>query len=242
MLDGFRQRFSERRSKYSLRKHIGRLRREGRLPQIGLAAVAVLTIGGLAFARCQGNSITGPSAPAAEDRAPGVMATVIENTMQRDAVFTGRNPCNGDLVVAKGKRHDKLSNTFSASGFTADHQINDSFKGVPLDAQGVEVTDPEFEYVGSDVHSDKMVVNFLDGTTTTHRELTNEHLSRRGGGDHWVLHVDQRMRFSGDPTNPTVDVEVKGHASCPDKTHCKLPDGCPDQAFTFVPPPPEGTP
>jgi hypothetical protein len=239
MLDGFGRRFRERRSKYSLRKHIGRLRREGRLPQIGLAAVAVLTIGGLAFARCQGDSITGPSAPAAEDRAPGVTAAVVENTMFREAVFTGKNPCNGDLVVARGKRHDKLSNTFSASGFHSDHHINDSFKSVPLDAQGVEVTDPEAEYVGSDVHNHKMVINFLDGTTTD-RDLTNEHLSRRGGGDHWVLHVVQILRFTADdPANPTI--ELKGHASCPEKTHCTLPDGCPDQAFTFVPPV-EGTP
>src|SRR5687768_13122467 len=171
MLDGLRHRLKdprERRGGYSVRKHLGRLQREGRLPQIGLAAVALLTIGGLAFGQCDASSLTGPSssfteAPSATVGAGGSVATSTaslgaetfrENTMDREFVFTGVNPCNGEPVIARGKRHDRIAATVSASGsFDADHHLNDSFKSVAIDAQGVEVTDPDREYVGGDVHN-----------------------------------------------------------------------------------------
>lgn len=241
MLDEFRKHLRDRRGRYSLRKHLGRLRREGRLPQIGLATVALLTLGGVAFARCQ-DSITGPP-PVAETPVGGAVSSggsvgtpsasiggesFREHTMNRDFVFTGINPCNGEPVVARGRRHDRLTATISLSGnFDADHHLNDSFKSVAVDAQGVEVTDPELEYVGGDVHNDRMSIYFPDGAS--HRELTNEHLSRRGGGDHWVLHLDQRSEFRLGDLEPTVT--VKGHASCPPTSHCKLADGCPDRTF-----------
>ena len=242
-----RQQPGDRRGEYSFRRHFARLKQEGRLPRIAAAVAAVMIAGGVTFGQCGGNSITGPStsttsaggsvAPAASlTSGTDVPPPITENTHERDAVFTGVNPCNNEPVVAKGKRHDKFSLSFTATGNAqSDHHINDSFKSVPIDAQGVEVADPEFEYVGSDVHSDRVVVDALDGTVT-HRELTNEHLSRRGGGDHWVLHVVQVMRFNADDLLNPTSVEIKGHASCP-KAHCTLPNGCPEQAFTFVPTP-----
>lgn len=240
---GFRQepgeRRRDRRRAYSFRRHFARIKQEGRLPQVAGAAVALLIVGGIAFGQCRGDSITGPSAPTASadgSVAPGTALAPVpsfrENTVDRDFLFTGQNPCNGDPVVARGHRHDKYSITVSAAGdVSIDNHINDAFKSVPVDAQGIEVADPELEYVGSDVHNSKFTVNFPDGASR--REITNEHLSRRGGGDHWVLHIDQRTEFSADDfDNPKV--EVKGHASCPDKTRCTSPGDCPDRAFTII--------
>ena len=251
MLDGFRQILRdrtprERRGRYSVRKHVSRLHREGRLPQIGLAVVAVLTIGGLAFGQCDASSIAGPS-PVTETTVAGAVTaggsvntstaglgaeTFRDNTVNREFVFTGINPCNGEPVIARGRRHDRIAATVSASGsFDADHHLNDAFKSVAIDAQGLEVTDPELEYVGGDVHNDRMSVNFLDGTTS-HRELTNERLSRRGGGDHWVLHLDQRTEFTVEDPEPKIT--IKGHASCPPTSRCSLADGCPDRTFSVT--------
>ena len=241
----FRQKSSDRRQGYSFPRHLSRLKQEGRLPQIGLAAMALVIAGGLTFGRCQGDSITGPStatearpqtmlaSSATGSLAPATVPTFRENTVDRNAVFVGVNPCNGEPVVARGSRHDRISATVTAAGnFEADHHINDSFKSVATDAQGVEVADPEAEYVGGDVHNDRLSVDFVEGVTS-HRELTNERLSRRGGGDHWVLHMDQRSEFrADDPLNPTVS--IKGHASCPPTSQCRLPDGCPDQAFSLM--------
>jgi hypothetical protein len=215
------------------------------LPQIALAAVAVLTAGGLAFAKCDGSSITGPSARVAETPVAGAATSggsvstsslggeaFRENTVNREFVFTGVNPCNGEPVVARGKRHDRIAATVSLSGnFDADHHLNDSFKSVAIDAQGVEVADPDLEYVGGDVHNDRMSVNFLEGTTS-HRELTNERLSRRGGGDHWVLHLDQRSEFTVE--NPEPKITITGHASCPPTSRCSLSDGCPVRTFSVT--------
>jgi hypothetical protein len=241
----FGDRRKDRRRVYSFRRHFARLKQEGRLPQVASATVALLIVAGVTFGQCRGDSITGPSATTSASGSVAPATSLVpasdlpppftENVKERPAFFLGTNPCNGEPVIAKGKRHDKLSASFSATSFQADHHINDSFKGVPLDAQGAEITDPAFEYVGSDVHNHKTTINFLEGQTTD-RDLTNEHLSRRGGGDHWVLHVVQITKFSAeDPDNPTV--EMKGHASCPDKTHCTLSNDCPDQAFTFIPTP-----
>jgi hypothetical protein len=237
MLDGFRQRLSERRSKYSLRKHIGRLRREGRLPQIGLAAVAVLTIGGLAFARCQ-DSITGPNAPVAETPVGGAVTaggsvttpsaslgseTFRENTVERNVVFSGVNPCNGDAVKAFGKRHDKIKIVASATSFAVDHHINDSFRGEAID-------DADQIYTGSDVHKDNFEIG-IDGVE--HRELTNEHLIANGPAPNWILHFHQRSDFRfDDPLNPTVT--FKGHASCPSDSRCTVPGGCVDRDLTVL--------
>ncbi len=243
MLDGFRQRLRDRsprdrRAKYSLRAHVARLRREGRLPQIALAAVAVLTIGGLAFARCQ-DSITGPSAPVAETPAGGAVTaggsvttstaslggseTFQENTVRRDVVFSGINPCNGATVKAFGKRHDKIKIVASPTSFAVDHHINDSFRGEAVD-------DPEQIYTGSDVHKDQFEVG-IDGVE--HRELTNEHLIAQGPTPNWILHVHQRSEFRFDDIfNPTVTFE--GHASCPPESRCTRPEGCPDQGLTLV--------
>ena len=254
---GFRQepgeRRRDRRRGYSFRRHFARLKQEGRLPQIAAASVALLLLGGIAFGQCRGDSITGPGTPTAESGAAGTVATSTlgsvstasgplfkSNDMIRPATFIGRNPCNGDLVVATGKRHIMVTNSVSSSGdFQTDEHINDSFKSVLVTPEGTEVPDSDVEYVGSDVHSHRMLVDALE-PGMIHRDLTNEHLSRRGGEDHWVLHLQQRTEFSVDPLTGEMtpaNIEIKGHASCPEKRHCKMPGDCPDQAFEFVPTP-----
>lgn len=238
MLDEFRQRLRDRRGKYSLRRHIGRLRREGRLRQIGLAAVALLTVGGLAFGRCQGSSITGPSDPMTETPVRGSVTsggsattptaglgseTFKENTVERNVVFSGVNPCNGDMVKAMGKRHDKIRIVASPTSFAVDHHINDSFHGEAID-------DPNQDYTGSDVHSDSFEIG-IDGVE--HREITNEHLIAQGPAPNWILHVHQRSDFRfADPLNPAVT--FKGHASCPSDSRCTVAGGCVDRDLTLV--------
>jgi hypothetical protein len=226
MLDEFRQRLGDRRGKYSVRKHIGRLRREGRLRQVGVAAVVVLTAGGVAFARCQGSSITGPSEPIAETPRLNLGSeTFQENTVERNVVFSGVNPCNGDAVKAFGKRHDKLRVRIAPSGTSAtlDHHINDSF-------HGEAIANPNQKYTGSDVHSDRFDIG-MDGMR--HREITNEHLIAQGPAPNWILHVHQRSDFRfADPLNPTVTFE--GHASCPSESKCTVDGGCVDRDLTVV--------
>lgn len=223
MLDGFRQHLNDRRGKYSLRKHIGRLRREGRLSQVGLAVVAILTLGGVAFAKCQASGVTGPSEEGSVTPSSlllGPSETVQENTVERDVVFVGVNPCNGDVVRAFGKRHDKLRAKVEASGasVTLDHHINDSFRGEA-------VKDPNQKYTGSDVHTDRFEMG-PDGTE--HREFTNEHLISAGPAPNWILHIHQRYEFRfAEPLSPTVTME--GHASCPPTSECLVEGGCVDR-------------
>lgn len=237
MLDEFRQRMKDRRGRYSLRKHIGRLRREGRLPQIGLAAVAVLTIGGLAFARCQ-NSITGPETVAetpagGAGTASGSVATsesetIRENLHFRKIAFAGVNPCNGDVVTAIGHRHEKFTTTtiISPTDITIeiDHHMNDAF-------QGEARNNPEQLYTGSDVHKDRFV---LGAEGVEHPDLTNEHLISKGSAPNWILHMHQKskVKFS-DPLNPTAT--FKAHASCPSTSECMLPEGCVDRDLELLP-------
>lgn len=238
MLDGLRHRLKdprERRGGYSVRKHLGRLRREGRLPQIGLAAVALLTIGGLAFGQCDASSLTGPSAsseaPLTSTVAGGSVTsaasvgseTFKENTVERNVVFSGINPCNGDMVRAIGKRHDKIRIVATPTSFTTDHHINDSFRGEA-------VNDPSQAYTGSDVHTDRFEFG-IDGVE--HRELTNEHLIAQGQAPNWILHVHQRSDFRfEDPLNPVVT--FKGHASCPPESPCTLAGGCVDRELEVL--------
>lgn len=233
MLQGFRQRLDERRGKYSLLKHIGRLRREGRLPRVGLAAAAVLAVGGFAFARCEASSITGPSeqlaeAPRTTAISGGDVATATvgsetfrENTVERNVVFVGINPCNGDAVRAFGKRHDRFKAAVSPTSATLDHHINDSFRGEAIN-------NPTQVYTGSDVHQDRAAIG-VDGVE--HRELTNEHLISQGPAPNWILHVQQRsdLRFT-DPVNPVVT--FSGHASCPPQSRCTREGGCPDAVMS----------
>ena len=239
MLDGIRQRLKDRKSRdrrgeYSLRKHLGRLRREGRLPQIGLASVALLTVGGLTFGRCDASDITGPSAPVASTETRGAVTpsaatfseTEKENTVERNVVFTGVNPCNGDAVVANGRRHDKFTSraVVSPTGevtIEIDHHLNDSFKGLAAN-------NPEQLYTGSDVHRDRFVLG-TDGAD--HPDMTNEHIISQGSAPNWILHMRQksRVRFD-DPLNPTVTFE--GHASCPPTSACTIAGGCIDRPLS----------
>lgn len=242
MLDELRQRLKdrpprERRERYSTRRHFARLRREGRLPQIGVASAALLTIGGLAFGRCDASGVTGPSSsdtgmPVANAVAAGSIAmssagvgseTFKENTVERNVVFSGVNPCNGDLVKAFGKRHDKIKIVASPTSFAADHHINDSFRGEAIE-------DPTQAYTGSDVHTDRFEIG-IDGVE--HRELTNEHLISQGPAPNWILHVHQRSDFRfDDPLNPTVS--FKAHASCPPESQCTMPGGCVDRELSVA--------
>lgn len=234
MLQEFRQRLNERRGKYSLRKHVTRLRREGRLPRVGLAAAAVLAVAGFAFARCEASSITGPTeqsaeAPPASTISGGDVATATiggsenftENTVERNVVFVGINPCNGDAVRAFGKRHDRFRAAVSLTSATLDHHINDSFRGEAIN-------NPAQIYTGSDIHQDRAEIG-VDGVE--HRELTNEHLISQGPAPNWILHVHQRsnLRFD-DPVNPVVT--LSGHASCPPQSRCTRPGGCPDAVMS----------
>jgi hypothetical protein len=235
MLEEFRQRLRDRRGKYSLRKHVSRLRREGRLPQIALAVLAVLTLGGVTFARCEASSITGPSSvaetPADRNTASGSVTTAAEtfreNTVERNVVFTGVNPCNGDAVTATGKRHDKFTarTIVSPTNVTieVDHHINDSFRGEAIN-------NPGQLYTGSDVHRDRFE---LGSEGVEHPDLTNEHLISQGPAPNWILHMRQKskVRFD-DPLNPTVTFE--GHASCPPTSECTVAGGCVDRSLEVL--------
>lgn len=234
MLREVRERLRERRREYSLGRHLARLRREGRLSRVALTGLAFVAIGSVAFAHCDGSRLTGPSDLADETPIASTVTvggsvasagseTYKENIVERNVVFSGVNPCNGDVVTAIGKRHDRIRIVASPTSFAVDHHLNDSFRGEAIN-------DPDQEYTGSDVHNDRFEVG-IDGVE--HRELTNEHLISQGPAPNWILHFHQRsdFRFS-DPLNPTVT--YRAHASCPPESACMLPGGCVDRELTPV--------
>ena len=222
-----RRRLRDRRSEYSFRKHLGRLKKEGRLTQIGIAAAAVLVVSGITFGRCQSSNITGPSqqSETAPVLQPSPSLTTTETTSEtfRNFAFTGYNPCNGDAVAGTGTRHELVHFTINADGSTKiKKHTNDAWKG--------KAADDQTKYSASDVHDD-MQEN--SGTTFEHRDINNEHLISEGRSPNWILHLVQKTYIDAlDPTKNSV--EVKGFAKCPPTSSCSFPDGCPDLQLSLA--------
>ena len=234
MLREVRQRLRERRGKYSLRRHVARLRREGRLPRIGMGALAAVLVAGAAFAQCDTSSITGIS----DDLAPssGPVASVSsgslapdpdrlefsEKTVQRNVIFTGVNPCNGDAVRLEGTRYEHIRISAGVGYFDSHHRIRDWCM------RGYAIGNPEQKYMGRDEHEHHLRIT----TAGLDEEFeTWEYLKALGSEPDWKLKVNQRYRARfDDPLN--MRVEFRSKASC--EHNCSLPGGCIDREFTLV--------
>jgi hypothetical protein len=249
MLREFRRRFGDRRHGYSLRGHIARLKQEGRLPQIAFGAIAVFIVGGLTFGRCDSANITGPNETTAE--APTTTAsggsvvpahssgdddddddgvglpeetfTFSEKTVQRNVVFTGVNPCNGDAVRAEGTRYEKIKITARGDYFDSHHEIEDYFRGFA-------VNNPVQKYKGEDEHEHDMTItaNGLDDQLET-----EEYLKAIGPEPDWKLEVEQRYRVRFDEPRD-MKVYFRARASCMPTSRCTVVGGCVDREFTTV--------
>jgi hypothetical protein len=226
MLNELRQRLRERRGQYSVKRHIARLGREGRLPQIGAGALAVTLIAVVSFGQCQSSTITGPSEEAAVPNTSLTLApdevTFEEKTVQRNVVFIGVNPCNGDAVRLEGRRFEKIRISASVASFETYHKIRDwCLKGFALN-------DPRQKYNGTDEHEHRMKITTagLDDVLETEEELI-----ALGPEPDWKLKIYQRYRARyDDPLN--MKVEFRSRASCANQ--CAIPGGCLDRDFTLV--------
>lgn len=231
MLVGFRQRLRERRGRYSIRRHIARLTREGRLPQLLGGTLAVVIVAGVTLGRCESSSITGPSEPAAEISASVVSGSVVsdpdnftfkEKIVQRNVVFVGVNPCNGDAVRLEGTRYEKIRISVGVGYFDSHHKIHDSCM------RGYAINEPKQKYKGSDEHEHHLKIT----TAGVDDELeTQEELEALGSEPDWKFRLYQRYkaRFD-DPLDMRVEYRARG--SC--ESRCELPGGCIDREFTFV--------
>ena len=234
MLKDARQRFWQRRGKYSFRRHVSRLRREGRLPRIGLGALAAVLVAAATFAQCETSSLTGPTEDVTQTSAPvasvagGSLASAPdelefeEKTVQRNVVFTGVNPCNGDAVRLEGTRYEKVRISAGVGYFDTHHKIRDWCM------RGYAINNRDQKYKGTDEHEHHMRVTTagLDDEAET-----EEYLKALGSEPDWKLKVYQRYRARfDDPLN--MKVEFRAKASC--DNNCALPGGCVDREFTFV--------
>ena len=234
MLREVRQRLRERRGEYSLRRHVARLRREGRLPRIGVGVLFAVLVAGATFAQCDTTSITGPVEDVALSSAP--VATVTsgslapeperlefkEKTVQRNVIFTGVNPCNGDAVRLEGTRYESIRISVGAGYFDSHHRIRDWCM------RGYAIGNPEQKYTGRDEHEHHLKIT----TAGLDEEFeTWESLKALGSEPDWKLRLYQRYKARyDDPLN--VRVEFRSRASC--EHNCTLPEGCVDREFTLV--------
>ncbi|HZO17573.1 MAG TPA: hypothetical protein VFB46_01205 [Gemmatimonadaceae bacterium] len=234
MLREVRQRLRERRGEYSLRRHVARLRREGRLPRIGAGVLFAVLVAGATFAQCDTTSITGPVEDVALSSAP--VATVTsgslapeperlefkEKTVQRNVIFTGVNPCNGDAVRLEGTRYESIRISVGAGYFDSHHRIRDWCM------RGYAIGNPEQKYTGRDEHEHHLKIT----TAGLDEEFeTWESLKALGSEPDWKLRLYQRYKARyDDPLN--VRVEFRSRASC--EHNCTLPEGCVDREFTLV--------
>jgi hypothetical protein len=229
MFKDYWQHRRDRRGDYSFRRHLARLKREGRLPQIGLGALAVVLVAGVSFGQCESN-ITGPG----EDVAPSTTLTsgslapdpdrveFKEKTVQRNVVFTGVNPCNGDAVRLEGTRYESIRITTGVGYFDSHHRIRDWCM------RGFAIGNPQQKYTGRDEHEHNLKITTLG---VNEEFETWEQLKALGSEPDWKLSFYQRYRARfDDPLN--MKVEFRARASC--ESECVRPEGCIDREFTLV--------
>jgi hypothetical protein len=145
-----------------------------------------------------------------------------EKTVQRNVVFTGVNPCNGDAVRLEGIRYEKIRISVGAGYFESHHQIRDWCM------RGFALNEPTQKYTGRDEHEHHLKITpaGLDETFETW-----EQLKALGPEPDWKLRVYQRYKVRyEDPLN--MRVEFRSKASC--EHNCSLPGGCVDREFTLV--------
>lgn len=234
MLREVRQRLRERRGEYSLRRHVARLRREGRLPRIGVGVLFAVVVAGATFAQCDTTSLTGPVEDVALSSAP--LATVTsgslapeperlefkEKTVQRNVIFTGVNPCNGDAVRLEGTRYESIRISVGTGYFDSHHRIRDWCM------RGYAIGNPAQKYTGRDEHEHHLKIT----TAGLDEEFeTWEYLKALGSEPDWKLRLYQRYKARyDDPLD--MRVEFRSKASC--EHNCTLPEGCIDREFTLV--------
>lgn len=232
----------DRRGDYSFSKHLGRLKREGRLPRLGLATLAVVLVAAVTFGQCE-SSITGPSETAANGGTidgPALTGSITppigtpdggngdvfkQRTVERNVVFVGVNPCNGDAVRAVGTRYEALTLIVrEPSYFESRSRIKDRFYGYAINDPPPHPT----RYKGEDEHEHNEVIS----PTRLETEVeTHEHLIALGPEPDWKLFFYERRRT--DPTRPLhTKIDYRAKASC--SYRCSLPGGCVDREMSLA--------
>jgi hypothetical protein len=217
-----------RRGRYSLRGHLARLARSGRLKYVALVTVAVVAIGGITFGRCSSSNITGPSPVATKsqpsaDLLGGGSGSPTQPTnetfsfpFEKDVV----NECNGQLVHLSGTMHlEEYAHPMPDFGFHShDHQI-DHLKGVSMDGST--------QYVASDEHLDAQRFSLSENYIS---HYTYDKLIANGPQPDFFVRTKMVMRYSptdplGSPPVPQIDVDSDCKGQCRPGERCV--DPCP---------------
>lgn len=239
MFGKFQKRSGDRRQKYSFREHLARLKREGRLPQIGLATAAILIAGGVTFGQCKGDSITGPSEPLAESSTmpasggsvahASTLFDVKERTVQRDFVLQGQNPCNGDPYVVRGTRRSYFRNW---AGVNENGEYFNITSVDEDDLKGFAVNDSRQRYE----HRDKHEFNFrnklvYDPPKFDWHRHSEEKIKAIGSDPDFTMYFHERLKIT--PLDPSdMRAEYISKAKCDGQ--CTQPGGCVEQDFATV--------
>jgi hypothetical protein len=227
----------DRRGGYSFRKHFARLKREKRLARIGVGAFAVFVVGGITFARCQSSGITGPSSASqsspslhtSDGGLPGTDVpddafTIKEKTVQHDVVFVGENPCNGDIIEARGTRYEALRVTAGTGYFDSHSRIKDYFKGFAVN----DPDPPPTRYKGENEVEHDMRITLTSGIDEE-REVEQDLKSPSGSDPDYKLRVYMRVRVRpGDNPFYARQVTYRARATC-SVEKCRKSGGCGDR-------------
>jgi hypothetical protein len=221
----------DRRGDYSFKKHLARLKREGRLPQIGLGTLAVVLVAAVTFGRCESN-ITGPSETVAQSPNSPQASTLFdvrERTVQRDFVFQGENPCNGDSYIVRGTRRTFFRNWAGVN----EHGQYFNITSVDEDhLKGFAVSDSKQKYEQRDKHE----FNFRDKLLYDPPKLdwhrhSEEHIKAIGDDPDFTMYLHERLKIT--PLDLSdMKAEYISKAKCDGR--CVQPGGCVEQDFITI--------
>jgi hypothetical protein len=222
-----------RRERYSLRGHLGRLRRSGRLKQVALVTVAVVAIGGIAFGRCSSSGITGPSEvastrPSADLLGGGSneLTKPINNTFKFPFSKKVLNECNGQWVTVSGEMHmEQYAHVMNDGGFHSHEYTTDNLKGVSDDGTT--------QYTSSDQHHD---ASRFDATSAYILSYKYDKLIANGPQPDFFVRVKTVMKYDatdplGSPPIPDVEIDSDCKGQCRAGERCVAPcpaSGCPE--------------
>jgi hypothetical protein len=226
-----------RRERYSLRGHLGRLRRSGRLKQVALVSAAVVAIGGIAFGRCSSSGITGPSevATATQPSADllgggsGSEFKPINNTFKFPVARDVVNACNGQPVHLTGEVHvEQYSHAKETGEFHSHEHVIDQLKGASMDGTT--------QYTASDEHLDASRIDFVDGKAYM-SHYRYDKLIANGPQPDFFVRTKSVMKFNaedllGSPPVPEIDFDVDCKGTCRPGEKCL--DPCPPSGCTPI--------
>ena len=160
-----RERGTDRRRGYSLRKHIQRVVRTKGLRRVLLPVATTMVVAGALLANCDGGSrITGPGEPAAPKKLlrPGFLVTTSPEVTESVPIEPMPDPCTGELVQGTLEVRSSFDVDDQTPHITLHMKFRFSGNGVTetTDALGNVVRTPtSTTYTGSGEHDEELNAN-----------------------------------------------------------------------------------